>query len=362
MLVTKSMSKRCDQLDTYQIEDINNTAQRIYKLAPIKDQSIFVTGATGLIGSTVVKTLLCYNKLYDAHLRIIAQIRNASKAEGIFDEAERAEITFVDSDIRKEINVSGKIDCIIHTANMTGSKFFVDNPVETIDIAIDGLKNVLRLALDKNCRKVVYLSSMEAFGITDPGKDLIKEEDLGYIDIHNVRSSYSEGKRMCELICACFAKEYGVNVTIARLAQTFGAGTPWTENRVFAQFAKSAIKKEDIILHTDGTSVGNYCYMTDAITALFVLLDRGENGQAYTVANEAATCTIKDMAALVADEIAGGEIKVCFDIPESALTYGYAPKSTMHLSSEKLRTLGWEPEIGLKEAYERVIAGMRETQ
>ena len=123
-------------------------------------------------------------------------------------------------------------------------------------IAIKGTTNVLEFAKAKNVRSMVYISSMEAFGITDPKKNLINEKDLGYIDILNPRSSYSEGKRICECICAAYFSQYGIPVKIARLAQTFGAGVPDSDTRVFAQFAKSAINGEDIVLHTKGESVG----------------------------------------------------------------------------------------------------------
>ena len=63
---------------------------------------------------------------------------------------------------------------------------------------------------------------------------------------------------------------------------------------------------------------------------------------------------------MVADEIAEGSIKVIIDIPESAMTFGYAPKTKMKLSSEKLRKLGWKPQIDLKETYQRMIEDLRE--
>lgn len=68
------------------------------------------------------------------------------------------------------------------------------------------------------------------------------EDDLGYINHLDTRSSYSEGKRACECYCYAYAKEYGVNVTIARLAQTFGPGVAGEDNRVSIQFAKARCK------------------------------------------------------------------------------------------------------------------------
>ena len=201
---------------------------------------------------------------------------------------------------------------------------------------------------------------MEMYGVPDAGLPKVQEKDLGYIDILNVRSSYSEGKRIAECLCASYCDEYGVPVKIARLAQTFGAGILQQDNRVYAQFARSVLNKRDIVLHTEGKSYGNYCYTTDAIRALILLLNKGENGQAYNVCNEETTTTIADMAKMVNQEFGDGSIKVIFDIPKDQKTYGYAPDVKMCLSSEKLRMLGWIPQYSLSQMYERMIAYMLE--
>ena len=188
------------------------------------------------------------------------------------------------------------------------------------------------------------------------------EKELGLIDLENPRSCYPEGKRMAECLCTAYASEYKVPVKVARLSQTFGAGITYNENRVFAQFAKAAIEGHDIVLHTKGLSFGNYCYTRDTITALLILLVKGNRGEAYTVANEDSNIRIKDMAKMVAEKIAGGKINVVFDIPESALTYGYAPDTELHLSSAKMQALGWKPTVSLEETYRRMMKSMMSTK
>ena len=122
------------------------------------------------------------------------------------------------------------------------------------------------------------------------------------------------------------------------------------------------MNNEDIVLHTEGKSVGNYTYTRDTVIALLILLTKGELGEAYTVANEESNSTIRNMALMVANEIAGGKIKVIFDIPEDAKTYGYAPDANMKLSSQKMQSLGWKPVIGLKESYLRMMKSMENTR
>ena len=184
---------------------------------------------------------------------------------------------------------------------------------------------------------------------------IITEEKLGYIDVHNVRSSYSEGKRIGELLCSSYHSQFGVPVKMARLAQTFGAGVPSTDGRVFAQFARSLINGEDIVLHTKGGSVGNYCYTADVVEGILTLLTKGESGQSYNIVNENTSMMIREVASLVADDLGEGKIKVIFDIPTDN-KYGYPPETKMRLSGQKMRDLGWTPGYDLPDMFRRLIA------
>ena len=329
----------------------------------IENQTILVTGATGLVGSQLVKALACRNRLFNSSIKILACVRNIDKAKKIYaDTTNHKELQFVTGDVAKALEVEGSVDFIIHTASATASKEFVEKPVEVIRTTLDGTQNILELARLKKSKGVVYLSSMEAFGVVPASDKKASEKDLGSIDLTNPRSCYPEGKRMAECICTAYAKEYGIPVKVARLSQTFGAGITYTENRVFAQFAKAAIEGHDIVLHTKGLSWGNYCYTRDTVIAILTLLVKGVAGEAYTVANEDSNVRIKDMAQMVASRIAQDKIKVIFDIPESALTYGYAPDTELHLSSAKMQALGWKPTVNLEETYRRMMQSMLNTK
>lgn len=199
---------------------------------------------------------------------------------------------------------------------------------------------------------MVYVSSMEVYGQPNLNRK-ITESDLGRLDLTNPRSCYPEGKRMCECMATSYASQYNVNVKIARLAQTFGAGILPGENRVFAQFAKSTVKGNDIILHTQGKSEGNYVYTADAIKAILILLLKGNRGQAYNVVNESSHTTIKNMAEMVIKNFGKKSQKVIIEIP--AVNMGYAPDIHMKLSGAKLRQLGWKPTFDLVDSYQRMI-------
>lgn len=329
----------------YLEEDLQKLSAYI-KEKKFENSKVLITGATGLIGSLCIKAFL-----KSGDIRVIGLARNSNKVKSMFPEDEN--LTFVYQDIITPLSDEIECDYIIHTANSTTSKYFMTNPVEVIESIYTGTKQVLNYALKHNVKGIVYLSSMEVFGEVHTEVRL-SEEHLGYLDIQNIRSCYSESKRLVELLCKSYAEEYGLPVCVARLAQTFGAGTPKSENRVFAQFARSSVMGSNIILHTNGQSIGNYCYTADVIKALILLLKEGKKGEAYTVVNEETTRTIKEVAQMVADNFSNGCSKIIFDIPENN-KYGYAPETKMKLSSKKLRELGWKPEFSLKEMFERMI-------
>ena len=326
----------------------------------LEGKCVLITGATGLIGFACARLLLERNRLgLGPQIRVLCLVRNEERAREIFSAyGEDDGLEMVVGSVEDFPQPEGSIDYIVHTACPTASKFFAEHPVETADALVLGTRRVLELARAKGVSGMVYASSMEAYGDgnAEPGLDnLLNESQVGYVDPLRVRSCYPEGKRMCECLCAAYAHEYQLPVKIARLAQTFGAGVSISEGRVFAQFARSLMKGEDIVLHTEGKSYGNYCATCDCVRGLLTILLRGVNGEAYNVANEKTNIRIRDMAQMIADQ-SGGKIQVRFDIPKDALQYGYAPDVKMRLSGDKLRGLGWEPELDLPQMYQRLIA------
>ena len=335
------------QRDTLK-EDLQYIANYNLPYEQLKGRSVLVTGATGLIGTLLVRALLAIGDI-----KVIALVRDSEKAKKIYGDLIGNSLKLHIADIVDKIKIEDAVDYIFHCASITASKMMIEKPVETLLISVEGTKNIRNFAQEKKCDSVVYISSMEVYGAFNESKE-VREENLGYIDHLKVRSNYPESKRLCENMCVAYYNEFGVPVKIARLAQTFGAGILPGENRVFAQFARSAMQGKDIVLHTKGQSEGNYCYTRDCITGLLTILLKGTNAEAYNVSNPRTHTTIAEMANLVAEKIADGKIKVVFDIPEDN-TFGYAADTKMKLNSDKLQTLGWKPEVGLEEAYRRMM-------
>jgi nucleoside-diphosphate-sugar epimerase len=312
--------------------------------------TVLITGATGLVGSALINALYNANVKFKLNMRLIGHGRNINKGQIL---SQVYGIVFITGDIRCPIKISDKkIDYIFHCAAVTKSSDMIAKPIDVITTEIDGTKNILQLAKEKNCKSIVYLSSMEVYGQIDLKE--IDENDLGYLDLSNPRNCYPESKRLCEMMCIAYATQYNLPVKIARLAQTFGAGTPKDDTRVFAQFARNAISGKDIELHTEGKSRGNYCYISDTIRGLFIILLKGKIADTYNISNPAASVTIREMAELVVNSI-HNVIKITVNIPEDIYKRGYAPDSGFILKSDKLNMLGWVPKYGLVDMYRRMI-------
>ncbi|MCD7133695.1 NAD-dependent epimerase/dehydratase family protein [Limosilactobacillus rudii] len=339
------------------LEDYNNILKEFPNIDIFRRKTILITGATGLVGSMLTRFFLYCNKKVNLNVRVIALVRNKRKADKIFANYSQRNLDYVIADLGKDlIKIDSDIDYIIHAAAVTNSKLLIESPVESLETAVNGTEKILKLATEKNVYSVVYLSSMEVYGQPDDSEKTT-EDKLGYIDLTNPRSGYPESKRLCESLCTAYATQYNLNVKVARLAQTFGAGVLPGENRVFAQFARSIINEENIVLHTEGHSEGNYVYISDAIYAILFLLLNGDKGQAYNIVNEQNHMSIRQMANLVVNNFGSDKQKVIIDIPKENM--GYAPEVHMSLSGQKLMNIGWKPSYDLVDSYNRLIQWLK---
>ena len=150
--------------DSIMQQDLEEIAKDNLPIEKIAGRTVLVTGASGLIGSQIVKALACINRLKNTNIRILAFVRNEEKAKKVFaDLLEREDVKLVLGDINSAISIEEDVDYIIHGASATSSKYFVSNPVETIKTAMDGTTNILEFAKEKSIKGMVYLSSLEVY-------------------------------------------------------------------------------------------------------------------------------------------------------------------------------------------------------
>lgn len=336
------------------VEDLKYIAiDKIIPWSKLNNKSVLVTGATGLIGSLVVKALLYFADINDKNITVGAFIRNACKADRVFGnlKTDHSNLIYEIGDISKEFNLSGKYDYIIHAASVTGSKDFIEKPVETILTIVESTKNLLKYAHENKIDSMVYISSMEVYG--EIPHETVKEEDFGLLNWMNLRSSYPQGKRLAETLCLSYSHEYNVPVKIIRPTQTFGPGVSKEDNRVFAQFAKAVINKTDITLLTMGKTKRDYLYTADAVKGILSILLLGKNGEAYNLSNQDSYCSIHEMAQLCCS-LAKNEITIKFDLdPEK--TRCYLNEHKTKLDNSKYLVLNNSPKASIKESYEKLI-------
>lgn len=332
-------------------EDVRLFAEQFELRDQLRGKSFLITGATGLIGSVLIRCLHSLNEMYNLDIRMIAVVRNLEKAKSIFGETMN-DIQILQlplTDVKPD-NVHGDVDYIVHLASPTAGSYMEQHPLETFNLAYQSTYNLLNFAHNKNSEGFVYISSLEYYGQIFEDK-IISENVQGYVDPVSTRSSYPMGKRAAEYLCFAFAKEFGTPAKVARLTQTLGAGVSENDNRVFAQFARSVIKGEDIILHTKGESAKPYCYTTDCISAILYILLNGEKGEAYNVANTDTYISIRNLAEYMKEQFAPSiSVRI---VQTDGL--GYAPVTKLRLSTEKLEALGWKPQVGKREMFDRLI-------
>lgn len=325
-------------------------------LSELYNKSIMVTGASGMIGSYFIYTLVKLNDDYDANIKIIPLVRNLNKLD---DEIlSKDHVCPIVQDVSEKICYDGEIDYIIHAASPASPKIMKEKPVETNFANTLGTANTLILANEKNVDGYLFISSREIYGQPLENQEYFTEESFGIIDQLVPRNAYAEGKKAAENMCVGFKKEYGLNTKIVRLAHTYGPGMSIYDGRVQADFLKNLINDEDIVLNSDGSSVRTYTYVSDAVSAIFKVLLKSKD-IVYNISDERNEVSIRQLAETMA-EISPENIKLVFNIEDNGNDAGYAPFKFGILSSEKIRNeLGWNAKYSVKEGFKRTYEYLR---
>jgi nucleoside-diphosphate-sugar epimerase len=253
---------------------------------------------------------------------------------------------------------------IVHGASPAIPRVYTKNPSELFISNGLGTYHLFSLAREKKSQQFLFLSSGEVYGRVDPSKFPQNESTFGEIDPMRVRSCYAESKRFAENMCACLQMEFGVPAKVARLCHTFGPGVRLDDGRVYADFLRDIVDGGPIHLKSDGTAQRTFCYLADATEALFTILLKGVDGQAYNVAPPNCLTTIGELAELLAASFSNGKVERPAQAEHAPLAIN--PGSEIWPAGEadvsKLLSLGWTPKTSLIECFDRTLHWLKRSE
>jgi len=327
--------------DTYwqQIEQVA-TSNESYEA--LFGKTVLITGATGLVCSSVVDLLLVLNKVKNADIKVVIAGRSEAKVGAFFaHHANRDALSFTPFDAT-DTSVApfrGSIDYVIHAASNATPSEFAAHPIDTILANVLGLNNLLSAALKSSVKRVLYVSSSEVYGSNKTG-DPYLETDYGPIDVLNSRAAYPLSKQTGESLCISYGVEHDLDTVIVRPGHIYGPLVNKYDNRASAQFARMVKSGSDIVLKSDGKQLRSYCHALDCASAMLTVLVAGESGNAYNISNPHSICTISELAAEIAK---AGNVKVVFEAPTDGEKRVFNMMDNSSLNSTKLEGLGWTP-------------------
>jgi len=322
----------------------------------LEQKRILITGANGFLPAYMVETILYLNRVrFRKPAQVVALVRNKEHSRQRFlPYLKDKNFKMVISDISDFVEVEDKIDIIIHAASQASPKFFGLDPVGTLLPNIIGTRNLLEIARKNTVENFLYFSSGEVYGSRADKTVGLSEESYGFVDPLNVRSCYAESKRMAETMCIAWAHQYDIPVKIVRPFHTYGPGMKLDDGRVFADFVANIVRNENIILKSDGSHIRPFCYLADATSGFFNVLLKGENQNAYNIANPGQQISIKQLAETLVLLFPEKQLRVKYS-EEDKKGYLRSPISVSIPDITKITRLGWAPKIDIREGFEKTI-------
>lgn len=325
----------------------------------LSNKSILITGASGLIGSFLIDVLMEKN-LHGLNCKVYALGRNLEKAKNRFERYWTSPFfEFVSHDINEplELEKADQVDFVVHLASNTHPVAYATDPIGTVTANIIGTNNLLKFAVKHHAERFAFASSNEIYGENRGDVEFFDEKYCGYIDSNTLRAGYPESKRCGEALCQAYKKQENLDVVIPRFTRSYGPTMLKTDTKAISQFIKKAVDGDNIVLKSTGTQYYSYTYVADAVAGFLTVILKGENGEAYNIADEASDIMLKDLAKIIAD-FAGKE--VVFELPDETEKAGYSKATKARLDGSKLKKLGWTARYDIKQGLERTMKMLTE--
>lgn len=317
-------------------------------------KTILMTGGQGFLGRYFQGFFAYANShLLSPHCRMISVDNHiTSGEEGRKFKASEDFIT-LHQDVIERFSVRQPVDYIIHAAGIASPYYYRKYPLETLEVATLGTRNMLEIGLEKKVEGFLFFSSSEIYGDPDPKHVPTPESYRGNVGCLGPRSCYDESKRVGETLCHIFHTMHGLKTKIVRPFNVYGPGMQETDYRVLPNFASRILKDQPLHIYGRGDQTRTFCYISDAIAGFLKALLIGVPGEAYNIGNSKPEISMVDLATLM-EKIVGKKLKIdLIEYPDA-----YPPDEPMRRCPDLTKAsahLRYQPGIPLEEGLKRFL-------
>jgi nucleoside-diphosphate-sugar epimerase len=317
----------------------------------LRGQRLFLTGGSGFFGCWLLESLAWANDRLALGIEATVLTRHPEaflrKAPHL---AGHPAIRLHEGDVRDFDFPSGSFGLVVHGAAESSTDQNEANPVLMLDTIVDGTRRVLEFARRCQVQSFLFISSGAVYGRQPRDLTHVPEDFVGGPDPLNVHSAYGEGKRLAELLCACYAQQHGLPVKIARGFAFVGPYLPLDSHFAVGNFIRDGLRGGPILVRGDGTPSRSYLYSADLAIWLWTVLLRGAACRPYNLGSEDAL-SIAELAERVAGAFSPAlEVRVCAEGTVSHDKDRYVPST-----ERAARELGLRQTISLSDALARTI-------
>lgn len=278
-------------------------------------KTVLITGASGFIGSHLVKKLLALgSRVIGVDNFITGKPENLQElmSENLTSTVEQ--FTFIKADVVTPVHTylptDQKVDLILHFASPASPPRYQLYPVETYlvnSIATHYLLEYIKLTNSQ--ARFVFAGTSEAYG--DPQVHPQPETYWGNVNPNGKRSCYDESKRLGETICGVFFRDFGIDTRIVRIFNTYGPQMDPADGRIIPNFVMQALKKEALTIYGDGSYTRSYCFIDDLVEYILRMASfEGLAGETINIGNP-TEYTIMQTAQMVQEAVnPGQELKI----------------------------------------------------
>jgi len=314
-------------------------------------KTILITGGRGFLGRYFCDL---FSYLNDTSLKKPCKVVLADTLITAGDLGKNATLPsgfeFRQIDVSKPFKVDGKLDYIFHAAGIASPHYYRSNPLETMDVAIQGTRNALDLAREHKA-KMLFFSSSEIYGDPDPKFIPTTEEYKGSVSCLGPRACYDESKRVGETLCRVYFEQFGVATRMVRPFNVYGPGMQENDFRVLPNFASRIIGNKPISIYGSGNQTRTFCYISDAVVGFVKTLVHGKDGEPYNIGNPSPEVSILQLVQAIESVL---ERKVLTEIINYPDTYpADEPNRRCPDISKAISHLGYSPKITLNQGLHR---------